>query len=114
MRDSVALRHHLKIHRRSAKPAPCGKPIKGDAVMKMHVEKCLSCQAKKQQCYSDSEMADSSPKRTGPTNANDGKAFARPVEEANPLIIKRQDDILEDPLSIKDNVKEEARNSLDN
>ena len=57
-------------------------------------------------------MADSSPKRTGPTNANDGKAFARPVEEENPLIIKRQDDILEDPLSIKDNVKEKARNSL--
>ena len=28
-RDSVKLRHHLKIHRRSAKPAPCGKPIKG-------------------------------------------------------------------------------------
>ena len=28
-RDSVKLRHHLKIHRRLAKPAPCGITIKG-------------------------------------------------------------------------------------
>ena len=34
-------------------------------------------------------------------------------EERNSLDIKWQDDILEDPLSIKDNVKEEERNSLD-
>ena len=85
--------------------------------------------------YSDSEMANSSPKRTSPTNANDGKAFARPVEEENSLItmwqdpisiednfkeeeensldIKWQDDILKDPLSIENNVKEEKENSLD-
>ena len=63
--------------------------------------------------YFDSEMASSPRKRTSPTIANDGKAFARPVEEEISVIIKWQDDIIKDPLTIKDNVKEEERNSLD-
>ena len=58
-------------------------------------------------------MASSPRKRSSPTIANDGKAFARPVEEEISVIIKWQDDILKDPLTIKDNVKEEERNSLD-
>ena len=36
------------------------------------------------------------------------KAFTRPVQEENSIILK--DDILEDPLSIKDNIKEEDKN----
>ena len=57
-------------------------------------------------------MASSPRKRSSPTKANDGKAFARPVEEEISVIIKWQDDIIKDPLTIKDNVKEEERNSL--
>ena len=62
-------------------------------------------------CYTDLEMANSPRKGTGRTNTNDGKA--QPVEEEKSLISKWQGDILRDPLSIKDNIKEEERNSLD-
>ena len=58
-------------------------------------------------------MANSPHKRSSLTITYDGKAFTRPVEEENSLDIKWQDDILEDPLSIKGNVKEEDRTSLD-
>ena len=58
-------------------------------------------------------MANSPHKRSSLTINYDGKAFTRPVEEENSLIIKWHDDILRDPLSFKDSVKEEEENSLD-
>ena len=81
---------------------------------------------------SSSDVANSPQKRVGRANANDGRssrAFnaltaaaeeggsstsaATEFEEENTLIIKCQDNILKDPLSIKNNIKEEERNSLD-
>ena len=41
------------------------------------------------------------------------KAFTRPIEEEYPLIIKWQDGILKDPLSIKDDIEEDIWISSD-